>query len=213
MSRKRAMLDKIQTLIAGFSLEYLGVLCDLVEKLSGENKSEGVKELKKFLRQEPCWVTGPMLKLGTYKSIATMRKTLKAGGFMIDSLAGDILRKVSLSSKVKEIELVAGSVADLGFKNGACFRDIATRIQDLGFELCPAEAGPQLMLQYVNQAPKYMRLHVAMAPLTGSDGRLFQFSVTNHGGYGALEGIGGGDTDSNWPPATRWVYVRPKKRP
>lgn len=44
------------------------------------------------------------------------------------------------------------SVADLGFREGATFAEMRTRVADLGMSLCPLELGPCLRLQYLDQA-------------------------------------------------------------
>jgi hypothetical protein len=47
-------------------LEMLGVLCNLIKKLSGEAGQEWLAELEIFLRKENCWtgvVTKPILRL------------------------------------------------------------------------------------------------------------------------------------------------------
>lgn len=49
------MLGKIMVKIVGLSLDRLGVLYDLAEKLASEAGREWLAELKKFLRREECW--------------------------------------------------------------------------------------------------------------------------------------------------------------
>lgn len=49
------MLGALIRKIVDLPVEMLGVICDLVEKLSGEAGQEWLVELKKFLRKENCW--------------------------------------------------------------------------------------------------------------------------------------------------------------
>lgn len=49
------MLGAVVRRIVELPLEMLGVICDLVEKLSGETGQQWLAELKKFLRKENCW--------------------------------------------------------------------------------------------------------------------------------------------------------------
>ena len=50
------MLGALIRKIVDLPLEMLGVICDLVEKLSGEAGQKWFAELKKFLRKENCWI-------------------------------------------------------------------------------------------------------------------------------------------------------------
>lgn len=60
----------------------------------------------------------------------------------------DILYKTELSKDSQKYELVRFTVGQLGFPNGATTDQIYEKAEDLGLELCPAEVGPHLRLQY-----------------------------------------------------------------
>ncbi len=122
------------------------------------------------------------IKLGTLKNADEFRKALKKDGFKIGDWGNDIIGKpaFTVASTEEEIQLVNVSVADLGFKNGATYKDICAKAKELGLELCPNEVGPQLRLQYKDQ-PKGEYLRIAMEPITDSDGILGIFDV-GHGG-------------------------------
>jgi len=74
-----------------------------------------------------------------------------------------------------DVELVLLSAADLGVESESSLADVYKRARQVGLELCPAEVGPQLRLDYRNQ-PLGEVLHMAnFSPsgllLLGSDGR------------------------------------------
>lgn len=157
---------------------------------------------------ECIWKT---IKLGTgLRTANDFRRALQTGGFRIGSWGNDVLGKVVFKTASEEtvVDLVNTSVAELGFKNGAIRKDIYRWALELGLELCPAEVGPQLRLQYKDQ-PKYERLLIAMKPITGSSGRTSVFRV-EHGNNGL--GLGGrGHPGDFWDGNRRWVFIRPRK--
>ena len=134
--------------------------------------------LQKALRQALCrFKTFMIVKLGTgLKTADEFRSAFVSGGCQISDWASDILNKVVVATKETELELVVASVAELGFKKGAKYSDICDQIKELGHDLCPAEVGPQLRLQYENQ-PNGEWLRVAMEPIEDSGGDLGVFLV------------------------------------
>ena len=88
-----------------------------------------------------------------------------------------------------ELDLVVLSVSELGFGDLASLHDIYARAVSLGFELCPAEVGPALRLNYFDQ-PLGEFLHIAMKPVAKYNGELVDFTIGN-GGNGLL--LLGGD--------------------
>ena len=107
-----------------------------------------------------------------------------------------------------EFDLVVVSVAELGFKDGAIYKDICERAVEYGLELCPAEVGFQLRLAYDNQ-PKDEWLLIAMEAVRDSDGYLRIFSVGEVRGGLWLDG-GYGYSDGFWDGLSRFVFVRPR---
>lgn len=53
------MLGKLVRLIVTVPGEWLGTLCDLIEKVTSLNGEEWYKQLLKFLRKEATWVKTP----------------------------------------------------------------------------------------------------------------------------------------------------------
>ena len=107
-----------------------------------------------------------------------------------------------------ELDLVVLSVFDLGFDDRASLHDIYARAVAQGFELCPAEAGPALRLNYLDQ-PVGEFLHIAMRPVARYTGELVDLSVGNAGAGLLLIG-GGGQPDEVFSGAERFVFVRPR---
>jgi hypothetical protein len=167
---------------------------------------EGKFEKVLFIHDLPPW---KIVKLGTFKSISQIREALKISGFKIGNWGCDILNKITLSQEETEVELVTTMVAELGFRNGACYGDIMSRIQELGLDLCPAEVGPQLRLQYPDQ-PKGEWIIIAMNPITDSNDDFRLFSL-GHGYEGRWLNGHYGTPGHFWFAGLRMVFLRRKK--
>ena len=154
----------------------------------------------------PVWRT---IKLGVSpKNSDEARKALRDKECFIGDCADDILNKVvfTTSAVEKEIDLVNVSVGELGFTgNGATSKDIYNRAFEFGLELCPAEVGPQLRLQYHEQT-NHEWFRIAMEPIDDSRGDPSVFIVENSEGL-YLHG-GRGHPKDVWPCVYRWLFVR-----
>lgn len=120
-----------------------------------------------------------------------------------------------------KLNIVRFRVADLGFPNGALTREIigsegdrdlfghpapftGGRGNQLGLDLCSAEVGPQLRLQYEDQ-PLGERVYVAMTPITASDvePRIF---VVEHSAKGlSLDAVRARPEDK-WEPEALFLF-------
>jgi hypothetical protein len=120
-----------------------------------------------------------------------------------------------------ELDLVVLSVFELGFGDKvarndielgasveASLHDIYARAVALGFELCPAEVGPALRLNYLDQ-PLGEFLRIAMKPVARYGGELVAFTLSNVG-VGLLLDGDNGHPDFTLPGAVRLVLVRPR---
>ncbi|MBU3934678.1 hypothetical protein KKC00_01805 [Patescibacteria group bacterium] len=182
------------------------------------NKLGGDDGVRRFLAGElvvkpvqPELKVFKTIKLGTgLKTADDFRKALKDNGFSIGDYANDILDKPAFTVATEEIELdlVVISVAELGFKNGATREQIYARAKELGLDICPAEVGPQLRLQYKDQ-PNNEWLVIAMEPIADSDGGLGLFNVRRHDSALWLCGYYG-YPDYVWYSARRFVFSRRK---
>lgn len=78
------MIGRAVRLIVDVPLNFLGTVCDLLEKLAGKESGEiWFKELKKFLLKKPCWT-------GVADSISEFLKLISAGETLtVDALDGE----------------------------------------------------------------------------------------------------------------------------
>jgi hypothetical protein len=158
----------------------------------------------------PIWKT---IAIGTYKGVDAVRAAMDAAPcpIALGDWADEILGRPSFpfSRKPTELDLVVVSVADLGFGDqGAPLRDIHARALASGLELCPAETGPVLRLNYLDQ-PLGEFLHVAMRPVARYSGELVDFTLGNGGSDLMLIG-GDARPEVVLPGIVRLVFVRPR---
>ena len=212
-----------------------GPLIQLLTNLSGKDGNKWNEELKKFLRKEETWkipneqpeakeilqwTIWKTIQLGGYKNADEFRKAIKKAGMKISDYADDILGKPAFKVEAKETDIILArmTVAQLGFPNGATYKNICekavgqtTVINDIEYEvtLCPNEAGPALRLQYPDQ-PKGEWLRIAMEAITDSSGYRLLFSVA-HGAAGLwLRSYDGYDGDF-WRGNRVFVFCLRKK--
>src|SRR3989344_1334911 len=151
------------------------------------------------------------INLGTgLKTADDFRKSLRDSGNKVSSEANGILGNSAFTVAVKKIkiDLAIKSVDELGFKDGATRKRIYGRANELGLDLCPAEVGPQLRLQYKDQ-PEEEHLIVAMNPIAGSGGALRLFSVERYDSGLWLDGHYG-NPGGLWSAGNRFVFARRK---
>lgn len=158
-----------------------------------------------------CLGVWKTIKLGTgFKAAYDFRTTIVEKGMKVSDLAGDILSRPAFraAGEGMEVDLIKVTVAELGLE---CVRgkQIYARARELGLDLCPAEVGPQLRLQYKDQ-PDGECLVVGMEPILGSVAALSVFSVGRHGSELRLH-VHCGSPDTPWNSLTQWVFVRPRK--
>jgi len=80
---KKDMIGRAVRLIVDVPLDFLGAVCDLLEKLSGKESGEAwFKELKKFILKKPCWTRAPGF-ISEFLKLISAGKTLT-----VDALDG-----------------------------------------------------------------------------------------------------------------------------
>lgn len=184
------------------------------------NKLGGDDGIRRFLAGELVvkpvqseFKVSKTIKLGMngLKTADDFRKAIKRCGMKIGQYADDILGKPAFTvvTEETEIDLVVVSVVELGFKNGATHKQIYIRAKELGLDLCLAEVGPQLRLQYKDQ-PDGESLVVAMEPIADSGGCLELFRVRRDA-RGLWLSSGCGSPVYVWDGDCRFVFVLPRK--
>ncbi|MFZ1987413.1 MAG: hypothetical protein WAV21_00030 [Minisyncoccia bacterium] len=117
------------------------------------------------------------IKLGLYKTPDKYYEALnEMGAFYDDRIIGDkeVRKEIRCSQIETEVDLVLRSSADLGFKirypvKEVKYRDVCARAVESGFQLCPAEMGPALRLQYKDQS-RGRAVYIGMDPIIDREG-------------------------------------------
>jgi hypothetical protein len=124
----------------------------------------------------------PDLTIGG-KTHRELERALDSGGFRVSFLARDLLRSSYFTtlSNPQTISLVRVNVSDLGLTEPLT-RQIYAKAKSFGLELCPAEVGPQLRLEYKNQ-PLGDRFCIGMNQIHDSNGDMgiFELNRTTSG--------------------------------
>lgn len=117
-----------------------GMIRKMEAEIGGKNKKELVKELEK--------------------------NKINVSGYASDMLNS---KDFTISEIKEHLDLIRLTVKDLGFPSGATTEKIYQRAEELGLELCPAETGPNLRLEYINQ-PLNEWIYMAMKQIADSNG-------------------------------------------
>ena len=148
-----------------------------------------------------------VIKLGTFKTTNELRHVILGQGNEITGWAGDIIDKITLSQIETEIALYVMTVKDLTGKDRATIQEIHDAIKARGGQLCPAEVGPQLRLQYQDQSFNES-LYIAMETIVGSAGSLYTFCVNaNRRGSDRFLSANRAESGNYWSGSHRFVFV------
>ncbi|MFA6973914.1 MAG: hypothetical protein WC238_04235 [Parcubacteria group bacterium] len=134
-------------------------------------------------------------------SSESVEKALQTKNMYLSDWGKDILYKTEFSQEKQDYELVRFTVSQLGFANGATTDEIYKKAEDLGLELCPAEVGPHLRLQY----PGKEWMLIAMKQITDRNGYPAVFNLRTDGGQLALLGYDA-KPDRRWDAAHKFVF-------
>lgn len=108
--------------------------------------------------------------LGHY-SVDTLKMVFSRYKFRLSTQANKMMETkefIPFATKKEPIRLVARTVRDLGFNNGAEYQHICARAIMRKLELCPAEIGPQLRRLCTVQQENSGKVRIAMKSLTVS---------------------------------------------
>lgn len=159
-------------------------------------------KIKNFPNIQYLYESFPDKKIFTYNlvtnpEIDSAQKVLdglKAKNIYTSLYAEDIINKTEFSPESTEYNLVQFTVEQLGFSEGATTDEIYAKAEELDLELCPAEVGPHLRLQYGGRDWKFISMKQIKDRY--GDPRVFDLGA---GGVGLrLYAHGAG-------PASRWL--------
>lgn len=140
------------------------------------------------------------------KMTKQLERELKEKNINVSSYGQSMLKSEDFTvlSNQENATLVRLKVADLGFANGATTDEIYRKAQELGLELCPAEVGPNLRLQYLDQ-PLGEYFWIAMKQIAGRGGYPLVFELVRYEDglwlYGSWVSPG-----SRWVPDDEFVF-------
>ena len=151
------------------------------------------------------------ITLGTYSGVDAYRRALDSAGIKVGDAADEILGRPAFRyGRMKtDVELVLLSAADLGVESESSLADVYKRARQVGLELCPAEVGPQLRLDYRNQ-PLGEALNIAMEPVATHSGEPTILALVNFGTGLALIGSDG-RSEFMVPRTWRFVFALPTR--
>jgi hypothetical protein len=152
------------------------------------------------------------ITLGSYRGVDAYRDALDTAKIKIGDSADEILGRPAFPyARTKTgVELAVLSAADLGVESEqASLAEVYQRARQAGLELCPAEVGPQLRLDYRNQ-PLGEALDIAMEPVATYGGEPTILTLANWGTGLLLIGRDG-RPDSMVFRKSRFVFALPTK--
>ena len=123
------------------------------------------------------------ITLGAHRSVDAYRDAFDLARIRIGDSADEILGRPAFPYvKIKtDVELAVLSAAELGVESDeSSLSDVYERARQAGLELCPAEVGPQLRLNYRNQ-PLGEALDIAMEPVATYSGDPTILTLANWG--------------------------------
>ena len=148
--------------------------------------------------------------LGAHTGVGSYRDALDAAEIKVGVSADEILGRPAFAyaTTPREVELAIVSVAELGLDADVSSQsEVYARAKPIGLELCPAEVGPRLRLDYRDQ-PLGEALDVAMEPIATYGGEPTIIALVNSGSGLALIG-----SDGRWdmmvPRTRRFVFALP----
>ena len=118
------------------------------------------------------------IELGGFKDGKAFETELEKKGMKTNEWSQHLLESPDFKvlGTHEQADLIELSVASLGFNTNTRYDKICERAKELGLDLCPAEVGPQLRLQYTDQ-PQGEWFILAMKAISDRDGHPGLFDV------------------------------------
>jgi len=192
------------------------LLADLLKKLGGRNGKLWVKGLTRFLNgdENPWRISDlPIVKIGTHKDKKSLRDDLEKSGVIIDDRASGILDNMVLSEIKQSLSLAFFTTEDLGVSENSSIEYIREVAKGRGFVPCPADVGPQLLLQFSKLEGFFL---IIMERVKDSKGDLNSFNAQYLGGklfldteYTDYYNPSKRNVVKFWTPLNHFVFVKP----
>ena len=162
---------------------WLGLAVSLSAALAQDEPIPGAQSSGVNVNKPAHFQIWRRITLDTYKGVDAYRDALDSAKIKIGDSADEILGRPAFPyARTKtDVELAVLSAADLGVgSDQASLAEVYQRARQAGFELCPAEVGPQLRLDYRNQ-PLGEALDIAMEPVATYRGDPTILTLVNWG--------------------------------
>jgi len=193
---------------------WLGLAISLSAALAQDEPALGAQSSGLNVNNPAHFQIWRKITLGTYKGVDAYRDALDSARIKIGVSADEILGRPAFPyAKMKtDVELAVLSAAELGVESDeSSLSDVYERARQAGLELCPAEVGPQLRLDYRNQ-PLGEALDIAMEPVATYRGESTILTLVNWGTGLMLIGRDG-RSESRVNRISRFVFAVPTRGP
>src|SRR5262245_22478821 len=190
----------------------LGLAVALTDALAQERPTPGAQSNGLRVDKPAHFQIWRTITLGTYKGVDAYRDALDSARIKLGLSADEILGRPAFPyAKMKtDVKLAVLSAAELGVESDeSSLSDVYERARRVGLELCPAEVGLQLRLDYRNQ-PLGEALDIAMAPVATYSGDPTILTLANWGTGLILIGRDG-RSESTVNRISRFVFALPTR--
>ena len=191
-------------------LIFLGLAIPLSGAVAHEERIPGAQSSGVNLNKPAHFQIWRKITLGTYKGVDAYRRALDSAGIKIGDAADEILGRPGFfyGTMKTDVELVRVSAADLGVETESSLADVYKRARQVGLQLCPAEVGPQLRLDYRDQ-PRGEALTIAMEPIATYNGEPTILTLANFAPSGLLLIGSNGRSEFILPSTFRFAFALP----
>jgi hypothetical protein len=190
----------------------LGLAVSLTVALAQEQPTLGAQSSGLSVDKSAHFQIWRTITLGTYKGVDAYRDALDSARIKLGLSADEILGRPAFpyAKKKTDVKLAVLSAAELGVESDeSSLSDVYERARQVGLELCPAEVGPLLRLEYRNQ-PLGEALDIAMEPVATYSGDPTILTLVNWGTGLILIGRDG-RSESTVNRISRFVFALPTR--